>query len=288
MSSRASLQDRGTAKADFDPIGVVVFYLVTLLLSWGWTIPMVLAGWTIEKGDAWPTHFPALAGPLIAAVAVTAWRTKSASTKALFGRMVAWRAPGRVWLGAISPAIFLALALLVMLVGGQDLPRFADFGLFSGLPAGVLGVVLLVTLVNGFGEETGWRGFALPELQRRFSPATATLLVAGMWALWHVPYFFVLAAYEDLGGGELVGFALGIVAGAFVLTWLYNRSGGSVLLPVIWHGIYNVVGATAAATGIIAAAVTTLVMVHGFLLIGLEVRARRGGRPTVIGPRREA
>jgi membrane protease YdiL (CAAX protease family) len=106
-------------------------------------------------------------------------------------------------------------------------------------------------------------------------PAMAALVVTGMWALRHVPYFFVLAAYQDLGGGELVGFALGIVAGAFVLTWLYNRSGGSILLPVVWHGIYNVVGATAAATGTIAAVVTTLVMVHGFC----------GGRPSVIGPR---
>lgn len=274
-----------TTPPGFDGRGVVVFYVLTFVLSWAWTIPIALSGSTIEKGNGWPTHFPALAGPLLAALAVTAWRARAVGVRDLARRMVAWRAPWSAWLVTVSPAIFLGIALVGVLIAGGDPPAATDFGLFSGLPAvGVVGVLVLVTLVNGYGEETGWRGYALPQLQRRFGPSVATLVVAGLWALWHTPYFFALASYQDLVAFELVGFVLGIAAGAFILTWLYNRSGGSILLPVVWHGVYNVVGATAAATGTLAAVVTTLVMVHGGTLAWLEIRAQRKGGASVIGP----
>jgi membrane protease YdiL (CAAX protease family) len=269
----------------FDLPGLIAFYLVAFILSWAWVIPMAMAGETITQGDGWPTHFPALTGPLIAAFVVTAWRVGRPGIADLTRKMVAWRAGWRPWLAALSPALFLAGGLLAMVVAGEDLPAWNDFGLFSGLPAiGVLGVFLLITVVNGYGEETGWRGYALPHLQRRFHPLGATLILAALWALWHIPYFFVLASYQGLGPAQIVPFILGIGLGAVVLTWIYNRSGGSILLPVVWHGIYNLVGGTAAATGVIGAVVTTLVMVHGGVLIYLELRARRRGEASILAP----
>jgi membrane protease YdiL (CAAX protease family) len=260
--------------------------VVAFLLSWSWTIPLALAGETITQGDGWPTHFPALLGPFLAALAVTAWRIGKSGVNDLTRRMVSWRAGWRPWLGALSPVLFLGLGLLTVVIAGDELPPWGEFGIFSGLPAiGVLGVFLLITLVNGYGEETGWRGYALPHLQSRFTPLVATLILAGLWATWHIPYFFVLASYQSLGLAQLVPFVLGLGLGAVVLTWIYNRSGGSILLPVVWHGIYNLVGGTAAATGIIGAVVTTMVMIHGGILVYLELKARREGRPSILGPR---
>jgi hypothetical protein len=57
-----------------------------------------------------------------------------------------------------------------------------------------------------------------------------------------------------------------------------------VLLVIVWHGVYNFVGATQAAVGAVAAVVSTLVMVQALILVALELRARRREQPSVLGP----
>ncbi|WP_425557947.1 CPBP family intramembrane glutamic endopeptidase [Kitasatospora paracochleata] len=112
--------------------------------------------------------------------------------------------------------------------------RAAARRLFSGVPSrwGLWGVAAALLVVDGLGEETGWRGFALPALQRRHSPLVATLLLTVAWAGWHAPMFVVVDTYHSIAGPLLVGWFIGLFCGAVVLTWLYNRS-GSILLVAI-------------------------------------------------------
>jgi membrane protease YdiL (CAAX protease family) len=269
----------------FDPKALVAFFALAYALSWAWVIPLAVTHQVVDRGDGWPTHYPSLLGPLLAAFAVTAWTMGPPGVRDLLARMGRWRVRLRWWLVAVSPAAFGAIALLALASAGKELPAVGDFGRFSGTPAiGLAGVFLLITLVGSLGEETGWRGYALPQLQRRFSAFAATLVLAPLWALWHLPQFFVIATYRDFGPVEYVGMLLGLGCGAIVLTWLYNRSGGSVLLVVVWHGVYNFVGATQAAVGMVAAVVSTLVMLQALVLVALELRARRRGQPSVLGP----
>jgi CAAX protease family protein len=267
-----------------DARALVVFFVLAYALSWSWVIPLVAAHEVVRRGGGWPTHLPALFGPAVAAVAVTAWTMGRPGVRDLGARMIRWRVPVRWWLAAISPLVFLGLGLAAMTAAGQALPGVADFGRFSGIPAiGVAGVLLLL-LAGGLGEETGWRGYALPQLQRRFSPLASSLILAVLWFGWHLPQFFLIASYRDNGPFQYVGFFLGLTCGAVVLTWLYNRSGGSILLVAIWHGLYNLTSGTQAATGLLAAVVSTLIMIQAVVLIVLEMRARRRGRPSVLGP----
>ena len=263
---------------------LTAFFVLAYALSWAWVIPLAAVHEVVRRGVGWPTHIPALLGPAVAAVAVTAWTVGRPGVRDLLARMVRWRVPARWWLAALSPLVFLGLALLAMAAAGQPWPASADFGRFSGIPAIGLVGVLLIILVGALGEEAGWRGYALPQLQRRFSPLASSLILAVGWFGWHLPQFFVIATYRDFSPVQYVGMFLGLACGAVVLTWLYNRSGGSILLVAVWHGLYNVVSGTQAATGVLAAVVSTLIMIQGLVLIALDLRARRRGRPSVLGP----
>lgn len=259
---------------------VASYFFLAYALSWAYLLPLVATGQTVRVGSRY-SHAPSWFSPLLAAVIVTGIMGGRPALAGLWARMTRWRVPARWYVVCLGvPLVMFALAATI---GGW--PSWADLGKFNGLPAwGVLGVWALEIGWNGLGEETGWRGFALPMLQDRHGPLLGTLLLAVGWAGWHAPYFFLLESYQDFSAGTLVGFFIGLTCGAFVLTWIYNRSGGSILAAAAWHGTYNMTSATTGSRGTIAAVVSTLVMVWGIGLVLLELRARRRGEPSVLGP----
>lgn len=122
----------------------------------------------------------------------------------------------------------------------------------------LLVLVPFVLLVNGIGEELGWRGYLADHLLRERSlPATA-FLVAVAWGLWHLPLFWVVADFRQMGW-LVPGWFLGLLAGSVVLTWLYRGSGGSVLLVALWHTPFNLVTATPGTSSTVAPVVSTVV-----------------------------
>ena len=87
-------------------------------------------------------------------------------------------------------------------------------------------------------EESGWRGFALPRMQRRFGPMRATVLLGLLWSGWH---FFLYAPAWFAGGGAngVLGLGLFVVFTTgltVVFTWLSNNTGASLLLVILLHG----------------------------------------------------
>lgn len=279
-----------SARADHASVwaALIGFYALTLAISWGWTLPFAVAGSVVHRGSGWPTHLPALLGPMIAAVVVTAWTKGAPGLRDLGHRMIRWRVGARWWFwGLGSPLVYFSAGVVVVRLADGRWPSFSGLDRYSGTPAvGVIGVWLAVILINGLGEETGWRGFAVPQLQRRYSPLIASLVVVPLWAFWHAPYFAVLSTYRDFGPMQYAGFVFGLGCGSVVLTWLYNRSGASILIVAVWHGTFNMFGGgTDATQGTIAAVVSTAIMIQAVILIALELRARRRGAASVLGPR---
>jgi uncharacterized protein len=262
---------------------LVSFVALAYVLSWAWAFPLALAGDTVRRGVGWPTDFPALAGPAVAAFVITAFVSGRVGVHDLLDRVGRWRISARWWVAAWSPLAFLGVALAAAWSAGT-LPSGAGFGRSSGLSAVGVVPVAVIVLVITFGEEIGWRGFALPMLQRRYDGLSAALLVTPIWALWHLPYFFTVPTYRAFPPAGYVGFVFGLACGSIVLTWLYQGTGGSILACAVWHGLYNLATGTAAATGTIQAVTTAFIYVQAFVLVGLELRARRRGDASILGP----
>lgn len=244
---------------------VATFYGLSLALSWGYWLGLLVQGAQVGPGSG-ATHFPGLLGPVVAALLVCGLESGAAGITTFARRLLRWPAPPWICLGlALSPVLLGVVGLAVQQALGHPWPGLEDFSHFPGLPGvhSLLAIGLLVGLINGLGEEGGWRGFALERLIPSLGRLRATLAVAAMWAFWHAPLFWLNTSMKAMLGPVLVGWALSLLTGAFVLAQVYLRSKGSVLPVAIWHASYNLLVATPAGAGLAAAVCGALVMAWG-------------------------
>lgn len=244
---------------------VVAYYALALLLSWSYWIALILAGQRVEPGSA-ATHLPGLAMPFVAALAVTAVASGGAGVRAFLASTFLPRRPYLRGLAlAVSPLALAALSFLVLAATGTPVPGLADFSPYPGLPPGwpLWLLFLAALLLNGIGEEAGWRGFATDRLSRSHGRFRGTLIVALQWLVWHLPLFWLHAGMQDLIGLPLLGWVAGLAGAAFLLGWVYLASGRSILVVAIWHTLYNFTVATPAGSGTPQAVISTLVLVGG-------------------------
>ncbi len=143
------------------------------------------------------------------------------------------------WLAGIGlyPIIVLAGNIIWAAFGGA-LPVPKASGPWYWLAVDAALFFLYVMIGGGGLEEPGWRGFALPLLQRRFSPLVASLVLAVIWAFWHWPLFWL--GYLEGGPLAVLLYSIGAAPLAILLTAAYNRSAGSLPVVILMHTSYNI------------------------------------------------
>ena len=99
-----------------------------------------------------------------------------------------------------------------------------------------LGAIIPSIIIAGLGEELGWRGFALPRLQLKYSPITASFILAIIHLLWHLPTYWLGQGMHNVPFIYVVAF---MFPWTFLFNWLYNKSGGSLVFAVGFHAISN-------------------------------------------------
>ena len=208
---------------------VGLFLTLAFTLSW-WPWPLALT----NPGSTAMVSF----GPFIAAVVVVAVAGGRHRFMGLLRAVGRWRVPWSRYVIALAgpfliAAVTAAVAIAFRVADPSSLTVAYDWSVWASLP-----LFLLTTAVLGgpLFEEVGWRGFLVPEEQRRHTALTATVLVAMVWATWHLP----LLITEPTGQRPALPFVLWILAQAVALTWIYNISAGSVLLPILFHTAVNV------------------------------------------------
>jgi len=139
----------------------------------------------------------------------------------------------------LTPALILLSIYINSLRGGQPITALS-------FPASGLALIGLVAVkffyqlffFNATGEETGWRGFALPRLQAGTSPFIASLILAFFWAPWH--FFLWQAEGKPVFSMQYwVEQYVGLIPATFLIVWLYNRSRGSILVAGFAHAAAN-------------------------------------------------
>lgn len=112
----------------------------------------------------------------------------------------------------------------------------AALPLSFALPLPLIPLILAIrVLTDGVGEETGWRGVAVPSLLAQMSAVSASLVLGLVWAAWHLPLIFTTGAVMADASIPLL-FAL-LPAQAVFYTWLYQRTAGSVVAAALLHGL---------------------------------------------------
>lgn len=178
-----------------------------------------------------------LLGPALAALIAASFEQGREGICNLLRPIKKWKVGAGWWGFVFAYPIALHLAIIALnWVFTRETPRFFHA---EGVPEGNAAVILvgliLVNLVRGFGEETGWRGYALPRLQSRWSALTSSLILGLVWALWH----FHPANIAVLGKFPLL-YILIVIPATIIFTWVYNSTDGSLLLVIVFHMMMDV------------------------------------------------
>ncbi len=235
------------------------FFVLTFALTW---IAWLASAAFVTPGNSWlfglggPVFLLGVFAPAFVALALTAHSEGSAGVARLLRRIGKWRLGARWYLFAIGymAATKVVAALTHRLVLGAW-PTFGD----TSVPL-MLGAILISTWAQA-GEEVGWRGYALPRLAVHLGLGGASVLLGVVWALWHLPLFFLPGSGSD--GQSFPIYLLHVTALSVAMSWLYWKTEGSLLLVMLMHASVN------NTTGIVPAAVPDAVnpmSFHGSLV----------------------
>jgi membrane protease YdiL (CAAX protease family) len=214
---------------------LIPFFVITFTLTWlAWGAAAMVPG--PGEGSAAFLELLILPGvitPAIVALWLT-WRQEgSGAVVALTQRVLQWQVPVRWYTFALGymVAVKLSTAAIHLLATGTW-PTVVAPGLVLLMVIGTF-----ISAPVQAGEEVGWRGYALPRLTARMGARFASLVLGVLWALWHLPLFYV--AGTPYYGQSLSLYVLQVTAISVAMAWLYFRTGGSLLLVMLMHAAVN-------------------------------------------------
>jgi membrane protease YdiL (CAAX protease family) len=242
---------------------------LSLTLGLTWSLEFLAAGIQHMVGGGVVLALRYLAGlsPILVSASLTHLKGDRVFQRDYWKRLVDFRRISPFWYLVIFGFVPLKAglaALLDWLLGGNGIALEGAAQLLED-PILILPTVLFWLVFGPLPEEPGWRGYALEGLQARRGPMFSTLVVGLVWALWHLPLFFIDSSWQALQVGLLTGrfwlYMFNILLDSFVYTWIYNSNSRSILAAVLFHFSVNAFGE--------AFALSPRAEVFNFLLAGL-------------------
>jgi hypothetical protein len=223
---------------------LISFFLITYGISWGipglaLLLSSVADGFEVSMQEYSLLSYIAILAPAISAFIVILVSQGKTGLLAYLKRLLDWEA-NWTWYAIVLlavPLINLIAAILMKVSYGSWLVK-------PTVPISTFLLTVLLKGTEGPFEELGWRGFALPLLQRRFSGLKSAIILGFIWMLWHVPALFFQTVMTQAFQGDIVVMLLrlfvGGIATTIIMTVIYNGSGGSITLMFLWHWLSNI------------------------------------------------
>jgi membrane protease YdiL (CAAX protease family) len=211
---------------------IVAFFFLAFTISWSGGLLLVAAShqfFTLHTSIR-PLLLVLFAiGPTVGAVVVQRITCSNPNEPKLLKSLLPARQPWQLF----AFALFFPFALIVPINLIDNLCLCGQVPDFAPQRFGAVMSSLLLSCLANPCEEIGWRGYALPRLQNLLGTNTAALLIGVVTGIWHLPLFW-------MAGGSMSLFPfhfwiLGSIATSFSLTWVYNRTGGSLFFTSLLH-----------------------------------------------------
>jgi hypothetical protein len=256
-----------------------LFFILANLISWILWLPLILADQSnILESLRW-LHPIGLLGPSFSALGVTYLYGKRTGLTEWVKSITNYRAH-LVWyiIAIAGPFILLGSGIVIQLVVAPAIPiTIDDINYNKEFPS--LGIFYwFIAILYGFGEQVGWRGYALPKLEEKgMTSRKATFILGLFWFLWHVPLFGYSLSYGNMvenNGGGIYGLGISMsmilltmIFASFLQTWIYNSSGRNIVVISLFHGFVDIVMMTRLGFSIAGSFVMMITMVAGVLAL---------------------
>lgn len=219
---------------------LVSYFILAYGVMWFFISPMVidaLALANVPDGLSLVSYIlSSLLGPTVAAFLVTNVLEGKEGMRALRRRMFQFRA-GVQWY-----AVILIVPLVIWISAYNFIYDGIPFANLAANPSLLLSIflpgVLIGLLIPSIGEEPGWRGFALPRLQKQYGPIIGTLILGTLHGVWHLPALLT-PMFDPFTWTGFTHFVLTAIAATFLYTWVYNGSRGNVWIAIVLHASGN-------------------------------------------------
>ena len=247
-----------------------LFFVLAYLISWIIWLPLYLPFFGISGLPVLPYHhaFGAI-GPLTAGIIMTFLEGGREGTNGLLSKTGRYNVP-IIWhlIAFLSPSLMIIAGVFIYKATGKTDIEFKEILLYREFPEFTLFSFFLYNLISfGYGEETGWRGYALPKLQSKMHPFLATLLLTVLWAAWHIPLFFYRPGYTSMDVFGVLGWFFSLLTGAVLLTWLFNSTRQSDFIVAVFHATIDIAFTSNASTPEVSQYVGMIITFFGIAVL---------------------